>query len=174
MQQVHGNNVVVVDRNSPELILNCDGLITGDPEVTLVVRTADCLPISIWDDSKKVVALVHAGWRGLQKEIIKNAINKLITEYECNLKDIKIKIGPHICQKHYEVGEEFTVLFPGTGKYLSLKDIATNQLVKLGVIEKNIKVDTRCTFEHTSPPSYRRDKTEKRFKTTSHLGGVMF
>ena len=174
MNQVHGNNVVVVDsKNIGQVIPECDGLVTNDPNVILVVKTADCLPISITDSNQKVIALVHAGWRGLQKEIIKNSVNILRGEFNCDPKDLKIKIGPHICQIHYEVGKEVSDLFPNSTKYLSLKDVAINQLITLGVTEENIEVDPRCTFEDLSLPSYRRGDRNKRIETTSHLAGVM-
>lgn len=183
MNQVHGNNVVVVDsKNIGQEITECDGLITNDPNVILVVKTADCLPISITDSNQKVIALVHAGWRGLYKEIIKNSISKLVTKFDCNPIDLKIKIGPHICQKHYEVGEEVWRLFKdirgavihNTKTCLCLYRIARSQLMALGVRKENIEVDARCTFENLSLPSYRRGDRDKRIETISHLAGVMF
>jgi hypothetical protein len=182
MQQVHGNNVVVVDsKNIGQVVPECDGLITNDPNVILVVKTADCLPISIADTKQKVIALVHAGWRGLQKEIIKNSVNILTGEFKCNSKDLKIKIGPHICQIHYEVGKEVWQLFENIRgavvhrdkTHLCLYRVAKRQLIDLGVKKENIKVDLRCTFEDLSLPSYRRGDRNKRIETKLHLSGVM-
>ncbi len=174
MQQVHGDNVVVVDKNSPNIIPNCDGLITNDPDATLVVRTADCLPISIVDENKKVIALIHAGWRGLQKEITKKAVSILINKFKSDPKNLKIKIGPHICQRHYEVNDDVASKFSeitifNNKKRLNLSHVAINQLVGMGVDIKNIEIDKRCTFEDLSLPSYRRNKTEERLITKLNI-----
>lgn len=61
MNQVHGNNVKIIDENSPNLIDNCDGIITNLKESTLMVMVADCIPILLFDKTKGVIAAVHAG-----------------------------------------------------------------------------------------------------------------
>lgn len=170
MQQVHGNHVVrVFKSDSGKIIENCDGLITNDSTITLVVKTADCLPISIVDSENKAIGLVHAGWRGLQKEIIKNAINLMVKEFGSIPSNLKIEIGPHICKKHYEVKSDVSKFFDGQ-KYLDLGKTAINQLVDLKINPQNIEVDKRCTFENLDLPSYRRDKTIYRLQTYLTVG----
>lgn len=169
MEQVHGNDFCVVGRDDAgKKIPSCDCLITSEPGVFLVVRTADCMPISI--RGKKVVALLHVGWRGLEKGIIKRVISVLTKKFKCAPKNLSIEIGPHICQKHYEIGDDVGTLFNETQvlrgkKYLSLRDVAVNQFTAQGASKKNIKIDKRCTFEDTKLPSYRRDTTRKGFTT---------
>lgn len=165
MQQVHGNRVVrVYKKDLGKIIKNCDGLITNDKGLVLQVRTADCLPISFIDKNNTAIGLVHAGWRGLQKQIIIKTVDLMVKSFGTNLKDIKIEIGTHICKKHYEVGPEVSKYFKGE-KYLDLAKIAINQLTSCGVLIKNIKIDRRCTYEDKNLPSYRRDSTSERIFT---------
>lgn len=169
MQQVHGSRVVLVSKmNDGETIKDCDGLITNDPSVTLSVRTADCLPISIKDKNNKAIALIHAGWRGLNSGIIKNAIRLMKEKFRTNATSVQVVIGPHICVKHYEVGPEVSVLFDNK-KNLDLSKVAINQLTELGVVRKNINVDRRCTFEDPDLPSFRKNKTSERLITELHV-----
>ncbi len=161
MNQVHGNNVVVVGKKDiGRIIPDCDGLITNQKGVELVVQTADCLPILITDPENNVVAALHAGWRGLQRGIIRAGIDKMTEFFNTKPEDLKVEIGPHICVDHYEVKDDVSQYFPetvikGDKKYLDLAKVAVNQLVLLGVVDKRIKMDNRCTFEDLSLSSYR-------------------
>jgi YfiH family protein len=169
MNQVHGKNVFVVSKNDDgKTIDDCDGLLTNDQNVTLVVRTADCLPISLIDKKHHAIGLVHAGWRGLHKKIIRNAIGLMVGNFQTEPSDLHIEIGPHICANHYEVGPEVSRFF-NNEKYLDLSKIAAEQLVDLGVLAKNIKFDKRCTYEDPNLPSYRRNKTSERLITELHI-----
>lgn len=174
MQQIHGNNVLFVTSAQTGLTVpNCDGLVTTDPEIILSLKTADCLPISITHVDKKIIGLVHAGWRGLQKGIIKNAI-ELILSKDIDPNDLKVLIGPHICKKHYEVKDDVASLFReittfNGKKKLDLAQAAINQFVDMGININKIQVDPKCTFEDLSLPSYRRNKTEKRLVTTLNI-----
>lgn len=176
MQQVHGNNVVVVDRNYSDLTPNCDGLITSDPEVALVVQTADCMPISIVESGNKTIGLIHVGWRGLKNGIIKNAVN-LMKSKKLKIsrsRHFVVKIGPHICQKCYEVQDGVASQFSeikviNNKKYLSLKDEAIKQLLELGIKRENIEIDKRCTYEDLSLPSYRRGDSNRRVTTKLYI-----
>ena len=52
MNQIHGNNVVIVDENSPKLIEDCDAIITSSKNLPLMVMVADCIPILMYDEKK--------------------------------------------------------------------------------------------------------------------------
>ena len=179
MQQTHGNNVVVVSKKDiGNKIPNCDGLITNDSNITLVVKTADCLPISIIDHNNNVISLVHAGWRGLENKIVISAINILLDKFKSDPTTLKVLVGPHICQKHYEVQKDVYSVFESipnaikndNGKfYLSLFNVLKEELLSLGILSKNITVDLRCTFENKLLPSYRRGDRNKRIVTTLNI-----
>lgn len=168
MQQVHGNNVVVVsEKDIGSTISNCDAMITNDMDIKLVVQTADCLPIKIYSKNGHVHGVIHAGWRGLRKKIIASTVNLIKNKFKIFPNDLVVEIGPHICVKHYEVKDDVAKFFKeleivGNKKFLDLGLIAKKQLLDLGVLQENIKIDKRCTFEDRTLYSHRRDKTTKR------------
>lgn len=173
MQQVHGSGVFLVDHNDDgKVIKNCDALISNDPGVALSVRVADCLPISVVDKKRRSIGLIHAGRRGLDKKIIAKTIQLMVKEFSSDPPDLKVIIGPHICQKHYEVRDDIAskfVKFPGaifkkeSKEFLDLAIVAEFQLIESGVKKENININKTCTFEDLSLPSFRRDKTAERF-----------
>ncbi|QQG41410.1 MAG: peptidoglycan editing factor PgeF [Candidatus Woesebacteria bacterium] len=172
MQQIHGNNVVVVDKKDIGITVpNCDALITNDPDVTLCVRVADCLPIMISDEKGLGIGLIHAGWRGLENGIIEKTINGMKEKLKVKSEELKIKIGPHICAKHYEIKNDVSIKFSKYNNaviekerkiFLDLGEVARQQLVRLDVKNENIAIDPTCTFENKKLSSFRRDHTEKR------------
>src|SRR3989339_206684 len=168
---VHGNKISVVSNtDGRKMIAGADGLIAQSKNIYLSVTSADCLPIFLFDPEKKVVGMVHAGWRSLEKDILSNAVGK-IKELGGKPENILVGIGPAICQKHYEVGPEVAEKFAKYAEdikrvkdkiYLNIKNIARLQLLKLGLSKDNIEISPECTFE--LPEKYfsaRRDKPEK-------------
>ena len=97
----HKNKVAIVDNfNKNETITDCDALITNKSKYLLTLTVADCLPIYFYDKNKKVIALAHAGWRGIVSEISKEVVAKFVQHYNSNLNDIETYIGPHIRECH--------------------------------------------------------------------------
>lgn len=188
MEQVHGNNVVRVgSKNIGTTVPQCDALITNDPKVTLCVRVADCLPISVIDKKCRGIGLIHAGWRGLDNKIIEKTIEKMSLEFQISNRlhhfvgEFQISIGPHICVNHFEVKSDVSskfseypeaILKKNGKEYLDLAKVAEMQLIEAGVKKENIEVDVRCTFEEEDLYSYRRDKTPDRNLYFVHLLGV--
>ncbi len=182
MQQVHGNNVVIVGKKDiGTTIPNCDAMITNEHGVTLGVRVADCLPIMVTDEKGRGIGLIHAGWRGLENGIIGSTLLLMQKKFKINNKqslaksefgeELKIKIGPHICENHYEVKEnvfsKFSLYFKGSSfkggrTFLDLAEVARQQFVKLGVKSENITIDPTCTFENKKLFSFRQNGTDKR------------
>jgi len=172
MQQIHGDGVFRVDKSDDgKIIKNCDALVCDDPSVILSVQVADCLPISIVDKKSRSFGLIHAGWHGLQKQIITKTIKLMIREFHPDPVDVEVTIGPHICQKHYKVkGDVFkkfsmfseAILSKDGEVFLDLAKVAEFQLVGLGVKKENIKIDKTCTFEDKNLFSFRRGDKDKR------------
>ena len=162
--QVHGINIEVLD--NPGFAQNTDGFVTNKKSIFLSVRVADCLPIFFYDPEKEAIGLIHAGWRGLAGGIIAKAIEKMYQEFGSDPKNINAEIGPAICAKHYEVGEDLVMKFnslpekaisrQGNKVFLDLKLIAEEQLKNLGI--QKIEIDPTCTYESTKYFSFRRDK----------------
>ena len=106
--QVHGDTIHFTDIPRPESQKHQpgDGIFTQNPEVTLMMRFADCVPILIHDPVKKVVGLVHAGWQGTLIEVGALAVKKAVENYGCDPADLRVGIGPSICGHCYQVGKD--------------------------------------------------------------------
>ena len=103
--QIHSNIVLFVEK-APENYPDCDGFVTQTKELTLVVKTADCLPILLEESSVGVVAAVHAGWRGSAQKIVCQALDKM-EEAGAKREKIRAVIGPRIGACCFEVKEDF-------------------------------------------------------------------
>lgn len=178
MNQTHSNKVVLCDyRNAQSakgmlrgteavtLGVDADGIVTNDRNVALAVLTADCLPLLMASEDKKVIAAVHCGWKGLKAGIVKNAVTLM---RRCSLANIHAYLGPCIGPKSFEVGsevlEQFSETFPkakdafvsrNNGKYLcSLPLLCSQALTQCGV--NNIVFSDEDTFIGEKFYSYRR------------------
>jgi YfiH family protein len=87
-----------------------DGQVTNKDNIALAVLTADCVPILLVDEENRVIASVHAGWRGARADIIKESIIRM-QELGADASNINAIIGPCIKQKNYEVDNEFYLNF---------------------------------------------------------------
>jgi len=167
---VHSSNVERVDDNSLDLISQTDSLTTNKENLFLSTTIADCLPVFIFEKEKKAVALIHAGWRGLEKEIIKKTIKKIEKEFSAKPQNLLVAIGPSICQKHFEVKQDVfkkfkkynSLILTKKGKhFLDLRKVAAQQLLMSNVQKNNIEISGECTFCSDEYFSYRRDKPKK-------------
>ena len=116
LNQVHSNKFHFISEHSK---LNRkfvgDALITNKKNTPIAVLTADCAPILIYDNSKEMVAAIHAGWKGAYKGILKNVI-KFMIKKGCSPKNITAAIGPSISSKHYQekIENRNKASWPGT------------------------------------------------------------
>jgi polyphenol oxidase len=163
---VHGASVARVDKPGGS-VDDVDALVTDRPGVALFATYADCYPIVLWDPEKKVAGLVHAGWRGTRAGVARAAVSFMQDEYGC--RRIRAGIGPGICGRCYEVGEEVATQFDerflaqgSEGRFL-LDLAAANraQLEDNGV--KSVYEIGICTKEHYLFPSHRRHPDGTRF-----------
>ena len=123
LHQTHGTKTVVIDeeflsRNPLEQALALDGvdaLATDLPDVCICVRTADCIPVLLWDDTTRVVSAVHAGWKGTQRRIVQANIDMLGEIYGIDPSHLHAIIGPGIGPESFEVGDEVYDLFASAG-----------------------------------------------------------
>ena len=163
------SQVGVEDKN--KTIKGADALISKEKGVFLLVTTADCLPIFVFDSLSLALGLIHAGWRGLAQNIISEAVEKMREEFGSDPKNILVGIGPGICASCYEVGGEVAEKFKNyrecvrkkAGRtYLDLKKIAETQLLEQGILPENIEISPDCTYEGVKEYfSYRRDKPKE-------------
>ena len=83
-----------------------DALITDRPGLLLAVQVADCLPILLVDAERRVVAAVHAGWRGTLAGIVAKTVGRMRQEFGCEPRGMLAAFGPGIHRCCYEVGSE--------------------------------------------------------------------
>ena len=112
LNQIHSNKFHFIDKNLKLKNYNFEGdaLITNKQKFPIAVLTADCVPILIFDEKEKMIAAIHAGWKGAYKEIIKKTLNFMIKK-GCTPKNITAAIGPCISVKNYEVKKDFIKKF---------------------------------------------------------------
>ena len=107
LHQIHSNKFVFINKFSKNIKKkNADAVITDIPKLPIGILTADCAPILIYDNKKKMIAAIHAGWKGAFKGIISKVINFMIKK-GCEKKNMIAVIGPCITQKSYNVREDF-------------------------------------------------------------------
>lgn len=104
-RQIHSDLVHVIDALPAEPLVG-DALVTAKPGLLLAVKTADCTPILLADSRQRIVAAVHAGWRGTSKRIVEKTVGILRQRFGTRPADLRAAIGPGIRQCCYEVGEE--------------------------------------------------------------------
>lgn len=115
--QTHTDVVrIVTDRHTTrEDLQDVDALITALPDYAIGVRTADCVPILMYDSVRRVAAAVHAGWRGTVARIPQKTIALMQQEFGSNPADIVAAIGPSIGPDSFQVGEEVVQAFADAG-----------------------------------------------------------
>ena len=184
LNQVHGREVVTVRRNVAADVLasmqqdrpQADALVSDAPDVALVVRAADCVPLLIGDQVTGAVAAVHAGWRGTAARIAVAAVDALARDFGSRPESLVVAIGPAIGSCCYEVGSDLVDAFAAAGheRYLidrwfmtprgrkmRLDVVGANrdQLILAGVGEQNIHACGLCTAMHLDVlTSYRAEK----------------
>lgn len=174
MRQVHSNRIRVVDAD-PGTPLTGDALVTARPGLLLLVRTADCLPILLADERRRLVAAVHCGWRGTALGSAPGVIHLLRKRFSCRTQDILAAMGPCIQGGCYEVGRDVRRAFADGGwgeeafqdrpdhpdKFtLDLRRANRRQLIDSGVPAERIFSIGDCTHCRKRFFSYRREAGE--------------
>jgi len=164
--QTHTNNVIAVDNThcgtgiTKPSFQDVDGMVTASSGVALVTQYADCTPLLFCDPEKKVIASSHAGWKGTVKLIGKVTVEKMVSEFGCDPKNIIVGIGPCIGQCCYEVDDpvynqfkeldflDFDKIFISkpNGRYmLNLVEANRQILIHSGIKDENIDANDICT-----------------------------
>ena len=109
--QFHSNKFIYIDdKYNNKKKPKADAVITNQKHLPIAVLTADCAPILIYDSKIKIVAAIHAGWRGAYKDIVKKVV-KFMIKKGCLQKNITAAIGPCIASNNYEVKKDFIKKF---------------------------------------------------------------
>ena len=169
-EQTHSAHVALVEENCTEF-KNTDALISKQSGEFIGILTADCVPVILYDTENHAAATIHAGWKGLEKQIISKAVQKMEKQFDTKPANLLAYIGPSISQKNYEVGvdviDKFEAIYP---RKLFVKDfnkktlkgkidlwkIATMEMISSGVSQPNIELAGVCTYENANYFSARR------------------
>ncbi len=151
VKQIHSS--IVMDAATATPSDTGDALVSDRAGVAVGVKTADCVPILLVDSTHRVVAAVHAGWRGSAENIAAATVAELAARWNTGPENLRAAIGPSIGGCCYEVGADVARRFekwqPGLGAAdgpvrLDLRAINETQLRAVGV--RNIWKSTECTF----------------------------
>ena len=109
-RQVHSDNVLWMhEPGRPEAT---DAVITDQPGLPVCVKTADCIPVLLYDTRQRIVAAAHAGWRGTVSRIVQKTVRQM---HPLDPKDLHAIIGPGISLQQFEVGDEVYEAFFAAG-----------------------------------------------------------
>ena len=156
LNQIHSNKFIYIDekyqfKSKPK----ADAVITNQKNFPIAILTADCVPILICDNQKKIIAAIHAGWKGAYKGIV-NRVIKFMLKKGSKPQNITAVIGPSISVDNYEVQHDFKIKFLKKDKknkiffrmkrkklYFDLSNYVKSMLLKNKIknLEK-IKIDT--------------------------------
>ena len=158
-QQVHASTVRYVTQEQcgrgalsyDEALTATDALITDRKNVPLVVLTADCLSIFLYDHENSAIGLVHAGWRSTNEHIASKTLQAMRDNFKTQPKNITAGFGPVLRACCYEVGVEFLEFFPQAVReeagrcFLDLAAANKQQLIVEGVPACAILDSRICT-----------------------------
>lgn len=159
-KQVHGKNIEYIteeQKGSGALdydssISDTDGFITDKKNIPLAVLTADCLSIFVYDPARPAIAILHAGWRGTEKNVAGEGVRKMGERFSSKPKELLVGFGPSIRSCCFEVEKDFKSNFPfglverGGRIFMDIALINREQLKTSGVKAENILDPELCTF----------------------------
>lgn len=177
--QVHGTKIAIVTdpATGRDELEGYDALITNVKGCAIGVRTADCIPVLLYDPVNEVVSAVHSGWKGTLNRISQKTVFRMQDAFGSSPEDILAVIGPGICRSCFQVGEEVVNYFKGNGinidpiyswegpkqegmkggHHLDLIEENRLLLLECGVPATNIQVSGICTYEDGRFFSARRE-----------------
>ncbi len=179
VKQVHGTDALVVDRPVEQGEMfegGWDALVTNQPGLMVTVRTADCVPVLLHDPVRRVVAAIHAGWRGAVAGIVPKTVALLASRFGARVQDVRMAIGPSAGACCYEVDEPVLTrlrdVFPewhsvvspvdAQKAHLDLRAFVRRQALREGLEAERIASVDACTI--CQPDvfySYRREGVVK-------------
>lgn len=171
-KQSHGIHIEEVPSISKIIDEGCDGLVTKQRGLGLMIKHADCQAALFYDPNQKVIANVHCGWRGNVQNIYEKTIVFLQTRMGCNPANILVcispSLGPQAAQflNHAQELPEAFSPFQHKPNYFDFWSIARFQLEQAGILPKHIEIAEMCTYSQSEDFfSYRREKKTGRHAT---------
>lgn len=159
--QAQANRVMRVTRaEQGTRIPGVDGLVTNEPELPLMLRFADCVPILLYDPIHHAIGIAHAGWRGTVSQVVVNTVRAMSDAFGTRPRELVAYIGPSIGPCCYAIGPDVharvQAAFPHANEFLRRQNGALHfdlwqanayQLSQMGV--EQIEIAGVCTAEHT-------------------------
>lgn len=176
-RQNHGTTIRVVKRDPVEHgevmqtgSAPADALLTNVPGTRLLILTADCQAVMLYDPQKRVVANIHCGWRGSVANLIGRVVSRMIHEFDCDPRQMVAAIGPSLgpcCAEfvHYkkEIPRDLWPFRVGENHF-DFWRISRHQLVSAGLLENHIHDAAICTLCNAHLFfSYRAERQTGRF-----------
>jgi polyphenol oxidase len=156
LNQVHGDTIIDIDSIDYKPFPVADGIITESERCCIVIRTADCVPVFVFDRKNNILGAVHSGWKGCRLNITGKLIKKMKTEYgtiESNLSAyILPSIGPESYTVKMDVGSYFTddIMIKNNNIYLDLWKNIKFSLEREGIPDNNIYLSGLCTYKNNT------------------------
>lgn len=165
-KQVHGDTVRIISPAdygkgifSPA-DYEADALVTNIPDTSLIIFTADCVPVLLYDKVCRVIGAVHAGWKSTVKDIVGKTLDTMVQHFGCQPENITAAIGHSIGKCCFEtdsdvpdaihtlLGDDFSEFVEPHGEkfHVDLKGINLSLLTRHGVAPENIDVCDHCTM----------------------------
>lgn len=167
-RQVHADTVRLHEGVGPGLHLAppCDGHVTAQAGVLLTVGLADCVAVSLVEPRRRVVALLHAGWRGTAAGIVERGLEVLWERLAVAAAELHAHLGPAICGDCYRVGPEVHEALglprPDGPTPVDLREVLARRAVAAGIAPERITASSHCTRCGDSPFfSHRGGSTER-------------
>lgn len=162
--QAHSTLVRTIP-NEIDSTYGADALITDRYGICIGVRTADCVPVLLYDAQYHAIAAIHSGWKGTAENIIACTVAKMQEKFACNPCDMKAIIAPCIHVEAFEVGDEVYEAFCRKGYedlairmnnpyvvgsdekwHIDLPAICLRQLSQLNITD--VYTSQYCTYKH--------------------------
>ena len=108
VKQFHSNKFIFLNNktNIKTRTINADAIISEKKGLPIAILTADCVPILIYENKRKMIAAIHAGWKGAYKGVIQKVFKHMMNK-GCAAKNMTVAIGPCISKSNYEVKKKF-------------------------------------------------------------------
>lgn len=165
-----------------DAIPDTDALYTYEPDIVLGSFTADCVPVTFYNETSGIIGVIHSGWPGTTKEITLKLFHQLIDIENNHPEDFHVHLGPAISQDKFEVdmdvqqryerlgyADAFIYERDATGKYhIDNQQTVREQCILLGIPESQITTDPICTFQSEKHFSHRQDN-----QTGRHLSFIV-
>ncbi|MBT4594627.1 peptidoglycan editing factor PgeF [bacterium] len=171
LDQVHGTCAHVISKSETQKYFSKQGdiLVTNVRDTALGIMTADCLPVMLYDPVRRVIAAVHAGWKGSISGVTTAAVKLLKSKFHSRAEDLKVFLGPCACVCCYEVSKDFMQvleswksirIFVSPRRYFFNHPLyVTEKLVSEGILLESIKTNTNhCTICDSNFHSHRRSR----------------